>query len=142
MSAIDLSPFRLEAARNLGLTVDFRRQYGRDFTGSIADYARLSQEQQLRLAPEVGRLVRARPPAELTPTQEVMIDRLVKPPPVLPSSTAAFFSGALEGLQAIPATVGGAVQSATGGTLSNLLTKALLGAGLVVGGYLLFTRRR
>jgi len=140
MARIDLAPYRLEAARNLGISLSFRRRYGRDFTGSVADYAKLEQPEQLDLARELGLLLQRKPPeGGLTPEQSVMVDRLAAPPPVLPSATSALFEGAVEGLQAIPRNIGGAVAAATGGSISSLLTKLVVGAGLVVGGYLLIS---
>lgn len=153
---IDLTAVRLEAARNTGITVEFQRDMHRAFTGSIADYQDLTQDQQLRLAAEMQKILKAAPPAVAAAdnaTVQGAIARLGSPPPPPPPSTAVLLAeGAIEGLTSIPANIakgvtatvkytntlaGDAFTAATGSTLGSLLTKLGI-AAIVVGGVYLF----
>jgi hypothetical protein len=146
---LDLTAARLEAARNTGITVEFRRAQGRDFTGSVADYARLDQGQQLRLTAELSRLLeRAR---LVTPEVAAKLDASgtavsgtgrtyeVTSPALLQLTTGDVLRRTGESIAELPQTLNRAVVAATGGTLSSLLTKGALILGLLVGGYLVIT---
>lgn len=144
---IDLSPYRLEAARNTGINLEFQRVQGRAFTGSIGDYAALTQDQQSRLSEELGKVLqkaRDAAPQNFTAGQSTTIDKLAAPPPPSPSLTGAFVEGAVQGLVDYPRTLatvvgqttGTLVQGATGSTLASLLTKVAIVAA--VGGLIYF----
>ena len=160
-SPLDLTPYRLEAARNTGINAEFSRVRGRDFTGTVADYALLTQDQQLRLSEELGHVLqkaRDAQPSTFSGSQAAAIEKLAAPPPPSPTLTGAFIDGAVEGLVNYPRTLatvvgettGTLVQGATGGSLSGILTKVaiiagiggLLYAGITWGGMIRPGRRR
>lgn len=137
----DISPLRLVAARNAGVTAAFTARTGRQFTGSVADYGDLTQPEQFRVNDEMARLVKATP-GEFPPEVVQRIGGLdvVIPPP--PSVLDGIREGALEGLVNFPKTVGTVVGStftaATGGqTIGSTLNRALLIGGGVLLLYLL-----
>lgn len=137
----DITPLRLEAARNAGVTAAFTRRTGRQFTGASSDYVDLTQAEQFKVNDEMARLVKASPsqfPAEVV-KRIGKLDVIVPPTPGVLESLK---DGAIEGLTNYPKTIGSVVNkaftAATGGqTLGSTLNRTLLIAGGVALLYLL-----
>lgn len=152
---IDLTATRLAAARNTGIVVEFQRDQGRAFTGSIADYQALTQDQQFRLVAEMSKILKAQATtlaAAGTPVNtgtQAVVARLgsIAPPPG-PTVLEDIVSGAGEGLAAIPgqiastvkytnSLVGTAFTAAAGQSLGSIATKLGI-AAIAVGAVYLF----
>lgn len=73
-----INVLRIEAARNTGIAVEFRRRYGREFIGTVDDYRALDQAQQFALTDEMFSIIRANPD-EFTEAQVTLAGQRTKP---------------------------------------------------------------